>query len=247
MDIIKWFSKERSIPFYTGIILIAIIFGIYIRYLFDSMVFICENTSVSLLFSNYLAVEIPRIHGSFFFGILLPNAITALCFFFFPYFIVLLLNAGYQIEINSHGKHVIPDFYSLTNFLPISKMLIFIFCIVWGIKSFYLLNCAFKLLPFQIFIFMILPHGIIEIPAFILSVVLGLKSADYFIKEINGRKKMTFVEFKPIFKTSLLLLGFYMAAILFAILIAAIIESWITPQIAISAFERYFQINKIPY
>jgi len=76
--------------------------------------------------------------------------------------------------------------------------------------------------PFPIFVLGILPHGILEIPALILSCAVGLNLGNVFLKKLRKEK----VNVKKELKTALI---FFFKFLLPILALAAAIEIYITP------------------
>ena len=70
----------------------------------------------------------------------------------------------------------------------------------------------------------LLPHGIFEIPALILSAVLGIYLCKELVKKLVGRSRLA--SFSGVF---LSMLRFYLCVILPLLVVAALVETYITP------------------
>jgi len=239
MEIMKWFLKARSLWFYFFVILIIIVLGVFLRLLTNPIFFICEKRSLLSLYSTYVANDIPDINRSFF-SIFSGNMIAAFVLFLFPYFVIFLCTLGNQIELKHYDKIAL----SIPKISFLSKGITFFLCFAWSINTFKL-QCLFELLPPQIIFLTLFPHGVIEVTAFIFSAGLGLISIDYLIQELKRNENITLKELGLLFILTINRVKFYILLILIMIFIAAVIESWITPQIAKLAFENYFQVNNI--
>ena len=239
METLKWFLKPRSFWFYFFVLSIIIVLGIFLRLLTNPMFFICEKRSLLSLYSTYVVNDIPEINKSFF-SIFSGNLIAALILFLFPYFVIFLCTLGNQIEQKYYSKIAL----SISYISLLSKSISYFLCFAWSVNTFKL-QCLFQVLPSQIIFLTLFPHGVIEVPAFIFSAGLGLISIDYLIQELKQNENITLKELGQLFISTFNRVKFYILLILIMIFIAAIIESWITPQIVKLAFENYFQVNNI--
>ena len=70
----------------------------------------------------------------------------------------------------------------------------------------------------------LLPHGIFEIPALILSAALGIYLCKELVKKLVGRSRLA--SFSGVF---LSMLRFYLCVILPLLVVAALVETYITP------------------
>ncbi|PKL64990.1 MAG: hypothetical protein CVV32_05410 [Methanomicrobiales archaeon HGW-Methanomicrobiales-3] len=142
-----------------------------------------------------------------------------------------------DIDVHPRGRGKI----SVGCFFPLFRIVIGFVTIFWGFNTFPFF-CLFKLLPIQIFLSMFL-HAIIEIPAFLITACLALISVDDMRIHFHETSDFSLKEIINVTIEILEKMWLYILCIVFLILIAAIVETWISPQFLVFSFENYLQHN----
>jgi len=86
-------------------------------------------------------------------------------------------------------------------------------------------------------------HAIIEIPAFLITACLALISVDDMRIHFHETSDFSLKEIINVTIEILEKMWLYILCIVFLILIAAIVETWISPQFLVFSFENYLQHN----
>jgi uncharacterized membrane protein SpoIIM required for sporulation len=248
MKLFSWISEKQSARRYFIIISFLAFLGAIVRltyeFYLDSTINYCPTTNVSTIYGNYLSQDIPRISNSFF-DILFGNLQTALIIFLFPLCLLLLtwLIASITPILHKISMFVagIEEKFKLDVYFPLFKLSTGLVTIFWGFNTFPFF-CLFKLLPFQLFLSMFL-HAIIEIPAFLIAACLALISVDDMRMHFHETSDFTLREIINVTIEILKKMWLYLLCIAFLILIAAVVETWISPQFLVFSFENYFQHN----
>lgn len=248
MKLNKWLYYEQSAIKYFLIIALFAFLGALTRfsydYYLDLTINYCPNLTLSSIYSNYILQDIPRISNSFF-SILLGNLQSTLIIFFFPLFLLLLTLTVKKITpILSEISMIMikkEERFQLDNYFPLMKIAIVFVTICWGFNTFPF-YCLFKLLPIPLFLSLFL-HAIVEIPAFIGIGCLALMSIDEIKRHFTDTSDLTFKKIIAVAIEIVKKMYLYLTIIAFFILIAAIIETWVSPQFVKLSFEYYF-LNK---
>jgi uncharacterized membrane protein SpoIIM required for sporulation len=246
MKLSKWLYHEQSAIDYFLIIAVFAFLGLLIRFLYDyyldSTINYCPALTLPLIYSKYISQDIPRISNSFF-TILIGNLQSALIIFIFPFLLILIvliikkiipiLNEILKIKTGKEEK------FQLDLYFPIMKIIIGIVAISWGYNTFPF-YCHFKLLPIQLFLSQFL-HAIIEILAFFGIGCLALISVDEMKTHFNDASDLKLKKIIDVVVEIIERMAVYLLIIAFFIIIAAIVETWISPQFLKMSFECYFQ------
>jgi len=247
VNIRSWFFQRHSILNYLSIFLVFVILGISIRLIFgyylDSVFNYCPNLSVSEIYFNYTASDIPRIHNSFSF-ILTNNYRANLTMLLLPFFIFGLLAILVGIipkKVKEFPEFGFDNFNQIDRWFSFTKMMICLTAVIWGINSFDLF-CNIKLLPMILFLAQF-PHAILEIPTFLFSGCLAFIFTDEFESEVKNISELNLTQVFHLFCSIIKKFYLYVFFIFILILIAAIIETWITPFVFKNSAELFLGIN----
>lgn len=246
MDLIRWFSNRHAFLDYFLILLSFSFIGILIRYLSDYsrdyLLHFCQNRDLFSIYLDYVNNQIPMIHDSLFY-IINNNLRSSLIIFLFPlviFVVISIISERIYPPLNdffrkSTGRE---ENFTMQPFYPMVKGLIFIIAGIWGFNTFDT-YCLIKNVPIQIW----LPgffHAPMEIPTFICAGCLALMAVDYIRVQLEGDNQPKIKKMGLVIISTLKKFYIYMILISLGIIIAALVETYITPQIIVESFERFF-------
>jgi len=254
MDISNWFRTKHSNLNYFVVFTLFSIIGILLIVLFDYVLdflfMYCPHLDLPMIYSQYISSDIPRIHSQFFY-ILKTNLFSAIATIFVPFLAVGIFTAIVYIVVTISKLDSITKIEKelLSNFtffheqilFPLTRVLICLVAIGWGIRTFNNLYCNIKLFPVQIFLSQY-PHAIIELPTFIGAGCLAFIMIDKFEESLKKIDNVTPRKLGDTLISSLRCVYPYIIFILVCIFIAAVIETWITPYVFANSLGSYLNI-----
>jgi uncharacterized membrane protein SpoIIM required for sporulation len=217
------FISKRSIC-YVSLLTLVFLLALSLNFLYsaqNSTTNQMSKTELERRYTNYVDEKIPNINKKFL-NIFLNNLRVSL-FIIFPAFLILGL-----VIIDK-------NIFELSNFL-LQVVLFVTFFVVIGVNTFSNFYQFFAEYPLIIVVASYLPHGIIEILAFVLSGTMVLVFRDMFKQLIIDNPSTQ--EPKVIFLSIIRKLIPCIVLIICLIAIAAFIETQITPICVKSAFEN---------
>lgn len=137
------------------------------------------------------------------------------------------------------------DIRRIDSMTLVFKAPLILLMIILGFQTFDGLYIYFSAFPIAVALISYLTHGIIEIPAMIISGIFGFKVADVIIENLQSTLgKPIFEQLREVFKGWKHYLTF-LFVIFVLVLVAALIESYITPIVVKVAFENYLGIQGV--
>jgi uncharacterized membrane protein SpoIIM required for sporulation len=235
---INFVSKRQ--PFKKYLLVAIIVFFLYLslNFLFQAIPFQSIDFGNNVTFNktaelekmalDYSQNKLPDLANSFW-KIFFNNILASLYILVLPIVILLILNIieksfsifnGSLLKLNSALCKIFLLSYSMFNYVAITfSQLYFVF-----------------ILPLPVFL-ITYTHGIFEIPAMILSFTFGLLLIDDFFEIFDKNQKNEIKTLVLIFLKNFLI---YVTILTCILLIAAFIETQITPQLIQQSFENYF-------
>lgn len=235
-DIIKKFiCKKNSLKFYFLLMLISLLIGIFLisslQFTIDPEVGQLDKEELTQKYYEYVNNQTPRINSDF--GkIFTTNVISCSITILFPVIVLIVFGLVFFI---------IPDNPSNLHFYWL-KIPIFLIMIITGYKTFSTLYYNIRYFPLELIFSFYLPHGIFEITTIVLGGVFALIISDELIEKIRKRPNFSLKTGFIVIIDSWKNIAKYLLVVTSLLLIAAFIETFITPYVVKETFKLYLQL-----
>jgi hypothetical protein len=224
--------------------------GFLMRYSYDfyldSRFHYCPYVGLAGIYLSYILNDIPRIHHEFF-TTLYNNCRSALTILLLPYLAFGLISfcIGSILRIvKEEPVRYVEKIKEVGIWFPFVRACICLAAVVWGWNTFDDLFCDLKLLPAPL-VFSQFPQALLEIPAFILAGCLALTFVDEMKDTLRVARDFTPKNVAGVLVMTVKKYAGYIVLILLCILVAAVVETWVTPEFFTMSLGNYLHARNV--
>jgi uncharacterized membrane protein SpoIIM required for sporulation len=214
----------------------------------DSRFHYCPSIGLDGMYVSYIMNDIPRIHQAFFttLGNNFRSVLTILLLPFCAFGLISFCIGNILRMVKEEPVWYRNTLQEVAIWFPVVRAGICLTAVIWGWNTFDDLFCDLKQLPAPL-VFSQFPQALLEIPAFILAGCLALTFVDETEGTLRAARDFTLKNVAGLLSMTVKKYAGYIILILVGILVAAVVETWVTPVFFTMSLGNYLHIQNVTF